>query len=457
MVPRRPPAVPWPGPPAAAGGRLEGPKPKPPPPPRPAAWRRTSFPAECWAWAVWHPWAPGAVWLAAGASVCLGGLGRSVCRPPSWARLGGPGGQEAGGRPASVRTRASLGRAPKLASLALPCPWGAWPPYCTGSRPRAAARTRSVGCPCAPVLDCWPVAVTAGVGGQHISGRAAYRLSGAPPRVPQPSRGGGGGGLPWSGGGMRGRSPLGRPPAVHGLGGGGVAPGLPAVPLRSPGASLRWLPWAGKAVSAPAPPVADGTGGLAVGGRGGLGEGDGGLGPDSGGGRPVGGYPGPLARSPLPPPLQPPGVGPSCRPSPTTHPPLSSPSPRCVAPAGGIGGGAAGARGGGTGQQLVVSGLRVSQAPVRASVAPAASRNRGGACPPVVRTAGGRGGALRIGGPGPSGGVSRAVGPLPPPRVRRLGSGVWPAGRWTIAAGRSRHLRRLRGGWGCGGGGFLGR
>ena len=71
---------------------------------------------------------------------------------------------------------------------------------------------------------------------------------------------------------------------------------------------------------------------------------------------------------------------------------------------GGKGGGAAGAGGGGPGQRLVVSGLQVSGASVRASVAPAASPTGGGACPPVVRTAGGWGRRSGSGGPGLSGG-----------------------------------------------------
>ena len=68
-------------------------------------------------------------------------------------------------------------------------------------------------------------------------GRAAYRPSGAPPRVPWPSRGGGGGGggvSPGPAGGVRGRRPPGRPPASRGLGGGrcggGQGGGAPRCP-----------------------------------------------------------------------------------------------------------------------------------------------------------------------------------------------------------------------------------
>ena len=78
-------------------------------------------------------------WPPVGQSGGGGGGGRLVCRPPSGARLGGPGGRGVGGRSASVRPSASLRRVPKRASPALPSPWRAWPPYCTGSRPRAAA------------------------------------------------------------------------------------------------------------------------------------------------------------------------------------------------------------------------------------------------------------------------------------------------------------------------------
>ena len=79
---------------------------------------------------------------------------------------------------------------------------------------------------------------------------------------------------------------------------------------------------------------------------------------------------------------------------------------------------------------------------------------------PAARTARG-GGVPRVGGPGPAGGGApgRRSAPTPPaPRVRRLGFEARPAGRRAIAFGFGRHLRlRLCGGWGCGGGGFLGR
>ena len=255
---------------------------------------------------------------------------------------------------------------------------------------------------------------------------------------------------------MRGRRPRGRPPAVRGLGrGGGSRAGAPRCPPSvlqcfPPLAAGGWLDGLG-----PGPPCGCWLRGVSRWRGGGGGDGGGG---DSGGGCPVGGYPGPLARSPLPSPLRPPGVGPSCGPSPTTLPPFSSPPPRRVAPAGGEGGGPAGTGGGGPGQRLVVSGLRVSGAPVRASVVPAVSPTGGGACPLVVRTAAGWGGRSGSGGLGLPGGCPAPLVRSPPPRVRRLGSGARHAGRQTIVAGRVRHLRcRLRGGRGCGGGGFLGR
>ena len=179
------------------------------------------------------------------------------------------------------------------------------------------------------------------------------------------------------------RWPRGSEPASPGVGGGGGggrgsrrgSPLSSFLPLVLPSGGCRG---GGLSVSFPALPVAGRSGGLAVG-RGGR-QGRGG---------------GPQFRFRWP--ALPSCPGPSCGPSPTTPPPLSSLSPRRV-----------GAGGGGPGQRLVVSGPRVSGAPFCASVAPAASPTTGGACPPVVRTAGGVGGALRIGGPGPArGGVPR--------------------------------------------------
>ena len=80
---------------------------------------------------------------------------------------------------------------------------------------------------------------------------------------------------------------------------GGVALELSAVPLRSIGASLRWLPGVGLKVWAPAPPVAGGSRESAVVGRGGAGEGGRGDGPRfrgrvPGGGATPGRWPAPL-------------------------------------------------------------------------------------------------------------------------------------------------------------------
>ena len=199
-----------------------------------------------------------------------------------------------------------------------------------------------------------------------------------------------------------------------------VAPGLSAVPLRSPGASLRWLRGGCLTVSAPAPSVASGSGELAVGGARTAGGGG-----DSGGACPAGGVY--RAAGPLSSPPPPPATGFRAVARALTHDPaaplVSVASSRGTGQ-GGRGGGAAGARGGGPGQRLVVSGLRLSGAPAPASVdgvAPAVSPSGGGACPLVVRTARGSGGRSGSGARACRG-VSRAVHPLPPPRVCRLGS-----------------------------------
>ena len=210
------------------------------------------------------------------------------------------------------------------------------------------------------------------------------------------------------------------PPAGQSGGGGGGSVCLPPV------AAGGWLDGVG-----PGPPCGRWLRGVSRWREGeGEGEGDGGLGPDSGGGRPVGGYPRPLARTPLLSPFGPPGVGSLCWPSPTTPPPLSAPLPRPVAPAGGGGGGAAGAGGGSPGQRLVVSGLRVSGAPVRASLAPAVSPTGGGTCLPVVRTAGGLGGRSGSRGPGLSEG-----GPAPLVRSHPPMSVAWGPGPGLRGAG----------------------
>ena len=99
-----------------------------------------------------------------------------------------------------------------------------------------------------------------GSGRVTIRGRATYGPSGAPPRVPRPSRGGGGG-SPGPAGGVQGRRPLGRPPAFRGLGGGGGGEGggRAGAPRRPP--SVPWFSSSAAAggglkVPAQAPPTA---------------------------------------------------------------------------------------------------------------------------------------------------------------------------------------------------------
>ena len=149
-----------------------------------------------------------------------GGVGRRAALLRGRAWRGGAAARGVGGRSASICPSASPGHAPKQASSALPSYWRAWPSYCTGSRLRAAAWTRSAGCSCAAVQDRWLVAGIMGAGGRQTGERAAYRPSGAPPRVPRPSRRGEGAPQVWQGG-LRGRRPRGRPPAFRGLGGEG--------------------------------------------------------------------------------------------------------------------------------------------------------------------------------------------------------------------------------------------
>ena len=136
VVPRRPPSVPWPRPSAAAGGWLVAPGPEPPHGQRCGA-ARPSLPRArsglfgspgCWVPSSWPP---------VGQS-CVEGAG--PCAAPRRGLRRG-----AGGCSASVCPSTLPGRASSRAAPALPCP-----PYCSGSRPRATARMRSAGCPCAP-------------------------------------------------------------------------------------------------------------------------------------------------------------------------------------------------------------------------------------------------------------------------------------------------------------------
>ena len=198
------------------------------------------------------------------------------------------------------------------------------------------------------------------------------------------------------------------------------------------------------------------------------------MGPGAGGRCPAGGHPGPLARTPLLPPLRPLGAGLLFGPLPTVCLLPASPLPRRAALWGE--GGASGRRWGWRLGSAVTGQWSAGQwDPLAARVrVPRAA----GARPPLVRPwpppsprpgvapvlllrgqRGGDGGwALRVGGPGPAGGVLRVVSPLTPPRAHCPGSGAWLAGRPAIAVGLGSHPRlRLRGGWGCGGDGFLGR
>ena len=220
------------------------------PPPVP----RASPPAACSAGAVWHPRAPGAACLVAGGSVWWGGGAVGV--PPSVrGTVGGPRGARGGGSPClsqppclpRARTKAGVigiaqsmeGVAPILNRLLSAC----WCPDAVCGLPlRAGARLLA----CCGYRGCGRAADwgACGVRAQWHPSPVAGALSGG--------RGSpcGAGGFCWAGVPLAGlRLSLG-----WGGEGGGVLPGLPGVPLRSPGASLRWLRGGGLTISAPAPP-----------------------------------------------------------------------------------------------------------------------------------------------------------------------------------------------------------
>ena len=99
----------------------------------------------------------------------------------------------------------------------------------------------------------------------HAAYGSVYRGSGAPPWVPRPSWGGGGGSPSGPAGGCRAAVPL-VVSACLCAGGGkrgrvGGGRGLPAVSLRFPGAALRWLRGGGLMVSAPGGQPLTGGGG----------------------------------------------------------------------------------------------------------------------------------------------------------------------------------------------------
>ena len=166
-----------------------------------------------------------------------GGGGGRVRRTP---RLCGRGGaRRAGGRSASFRPSAFPGQATKRVSLAVCCPWGAWPPIPLRFVLTRLLWVRSVRRPGAQARARLFFAAPMGAGG----------WGGGAGRVPAPLSGGGGTIPPASGGGGRGPS---GPRAGGGAGGGVSRRGLPA-PL--PGGGLRYsilAPFVSPARSLPA-------------------------------------------------------------------------------------------------------------------------------------------------------------------------------------------------------------
>ena len=165
--------------------------------------------------ALWGLRAPGRV---RGVRVPGGGLGGGgLRRSPGLCGRGGA--CRAGGRSASFRPSAFPGQATMRVSLALFCPWGAWPPIPlrfvlarllwarSVRRPGALARAR--------LFSAAPV----GAGG----------WGGGAGRAPAPLSGGGGGGPTPPAPGVGGRGPRGLW-AGGGGGGGGVAPRPPCPP-----------------------------------------------------------------------------------------------------------------------------------------------------------------------------------------------------------------------------------
>ena len=184
----------------------------------------------------------------------LGGGGGRAQYPP-FVRPGGA--CRAGGRSASFRPSAFPGQATKRVSLALCCPWGAWPPISlrfvltrllwvrSVRRPGALARAR--------LFFAAPVGAGGWGGG---AGRTPAPLSGGGGTI-SPASGGSGPGPPrlagrWGGGGGGGVaprppcSPSGRQPAVLNPGPPGVVGALPSgVRVRS-GSKCRPGPGGGE-------------------------------------------------------------------------------------------------------------------------------------------------------------------------------------------------------------------
>ena len=152
----------------------------------------------------------------------LGGGGGGVRRTPRLCGRGG--GCRAGGRSASFRPSAFPGQATKRVSLALCCPWVAWPPISLRFVLTWLLWVRSVRRPGA--LTRARLFFAAPVGAGSWGGGAG--------RAPAPLSGGGGTIPPASGGGGRGPRGL---RAGEGAGGGASRRGLPA-PL--PGGGLRY-------------------------------------------------------------------------------------------------------------------------------------------------------------------------------------------------------------------------
>ena len=152
-----------------------------------------------------------------------GGLGGGgMCRTPRLCGRGG--GCRAGGRSASFRPSAFPGQATKRASLALCCPWGAWPPIPLRFVLTWLFWVRSVRRPGAQAWARWFFAAPMGAGG----------WGGGAGRTPAPLSGGGGPSpLPWGVG--AGAPAAGGP--VGGRAGGVSRRGLPA-PL--PGGGLQY-------------------------------------------------------------------------------------------------------------------------------------------------------------------------------------------------------------------------
>ena len=170
---------------------------------------------------------------------CAGGRaggGGGVRRTP---RLCGRGGAcRVGGRSASFRPSAFPGQATKRVSLALCCPWGAWPPISLRCVLTRLLWVRSVRRPGALARARLFFAAPVGAGGWGGgAGRAPAPLSGGGGTIPPASGGGGrgprglraGGGA--GGGGCRAAapcSPSGRRPAVLNPGPLGVVGSLPS-------------------------------------------------------------------------------------------------------------------------------------------------------------------------------------------------------------------------------------